>query len=328
MGLRVARSRGHPAAAMSDTLPTCAHIRCGDDLRDLLAAAGLLGPYVRWCDPVADGPCPEALEGEDWRLLRARWLSDRYDLIFAETLARLEADDGALFAAIRRDDALALWFEDDLFDQAILVRLLAWLADRESPPVSLIQFEGRLAEQSPESLRALFDARQPVDDLLMDQGRRCWAAWRSDQPTDLIALAAETIPGLPFFPSALRRHFEEFPCAEDGLSRTERMALIAAADGAGDDDGLFSYVRRTETAPWLGDTMFFAVLRDLSTCRQPLIRRTADGTWAPTPAGLTLLMGRPELSQLNVIDRWRGGVHISLRNDWRWSRRDGVLKRY
>lgn len=307
---------------------TCVHIRCGDDLRAPLAEAGFSDPYVRWCDPVADGPCPEELEGEDWRLMRARWLSDRYDLIFAECLTGLESDDRALFGALRGEAELVLWFEDDLYDQAALVRLLALLADRDSPPLSLIQYGGRLTELAPDALRDLFAARVPIDDALLDQGRRCWAAWRADQPRALIEISQEEIPGLPFFPAATIRHFEEFPCAEDGLSRTERMALMAAADGAGGDYDVFSYVQRGETAPWLGDMMFFPILRDLATCRQPLIRKAPDGRWEPTPAGLALLMGRPELSQLNVIDRWRGGVHISLKNDWRWSRRERRLRRY
>lgn len=291
------------------------NIRCGDDLRDLLESAGVGGSYLKWCDPVCDGPTPD-LEGEAWYTLRARFITERYGEILASVYGDLVGQDRALEQAHAYKE-IVLWFEHDLFDQAILVRLLAWFADNPVQRLSLIQSDRHLSELKPRELSMLFSARQRVGEAELAFGRMAWQAWRQSSPTALSLLLERADVPLPHFCDAVRRHFQEFPGRDDGLSHTERLAMLAIADGARGSPEIFRWVQRAEAADWLGDTMFWPVLDDLAHARMPLIR-LVEGGWTLTPAGASVLSGKLDATQFNGMDRWRGGVHLQGRGDWRW----------
>lgn len=296
------------------------HIRCGDDLRAALAASGVTGDYLKWCDPLAEGPCPQGVEGDAWYALRARFITTRYGEIHAAAYGQLvEQDDG--LAAARRYDEVVLWFEHDLFDQAILGRLLAWAADAAPPNLTLVQGDRYIGRMSPAEVADAFAARRPVTRTEIELGVRFWDAWRDPSPDALAELA--TAP-LPFLGDALKRHLEEFPDTEDGLALTERLILLAIADGARDRSAIFRGYSAQERAIWLGDLSVFAWLDDLATGGHPLVARDALG-WRLTPTGAAVLAGKIDALGLRPCDRWRGGVHLEGRPRWRWSRAAGRL---
>lgn len=324
------------------------HIRCGDDIRPALQAAGLPGDFVRWADPLCQGPLPGHLAGRRWQETRARFIAESYGGTLAQAQAYLDAQDDAL-AAAPGHDALVLWFEHDLFDQAILVRLLDWLADQPVDPaaVSLIcigdhpevpAFRG-LGQLGPGQLRQLYETvRHPVTAPQTALARRAWAALCAPDPAPLVALAATGTPALPFLGPALFRHLAEFPSLRDGLARTERLALQAVALGEAEPAGIFSAVQDAEPAPWLGDTMFWPHLTRLLAARHPLLRVLEGSAWdtgeppprrlrfALTEAGEAVLAGRADAVWLNGIHRWVGGVQL-LGDDaaWRWDDSAGRL---
>src|SRR5690606_2832987 len=104
------------------------HIRCGDDIRDRLAEAGLPGRFLRWCDPLCQGPTP-ALDPAAWHLTRAAFIAENYGLTAAEAARRLAEEEAGL-DAWRDHDEIVLWFEHDMFDQLVLARLLDWFGAR------------------------------------------------------------------------------------------------------------------------------------------------------------------------------------------------------
>lgn len=298
-------------------------IRCGDDLRPALARLLPQADYLKWADPLCDGPTPADLDGEAWYALRARFITQRYDEILAVVLHDLIDQDQRL--ALANDyDEVVLWFEHDLFDQAILLRLLAWFAEHPHPNLRLIDHDFPLSWEPDGVLAELWQGRQPVSDEMLAIGDRGWAAWRAADPGALVALAESDPSCLPHMSAALWRHFQEFPDAEDGLTLTERLTLLAVADGAATREQIFAAVQAGERAPWLGDSMFWPVLRDLTGAKLPLLREW-QGRWELTPAGSMVLQGKADLARLNAVNRWRGGVHIELRTDWRWSSRQKRL---
>src|SRR4051794_41642041 len=62
--------------------------------------------------------------------------------------------------------------------------------------------------------------------------RLAWEAVRAPEPAAIGALLDTHTAALPHLAPALRRLLEELPAVGDGLSRTERHALAAIADGA------------------------------------------------------------------------------------------------
>ena len=132
---------------------------------------------------------------------------------------------------------------------------------------------------------------------------------------------------MPFIAAALRRHLEQFPSADNGLSRTERQALsVLREQGPLSGPGLFVAVRDLEEQVFMGDGSFYRTVADLSDVPHPLVQISDTlqhrlGEVTITETGRKVLDGRADHIDLNGIDRWLGGVH--LKDDkavWRWDR--------
>ncbi|WP_142849264.1 hypothetical protein [Telmatospirillum sp. J64-1] len=296
------------------------HIRCGDDIMDMLAA--LPGDRLRSIDPVCEGPLPQGVEGREWHSLRARFIARRYGADEAEIAAMLAAEQAELEASVDQEEVV-LWFEHDLFDQAILVRLLSWFARHPCNRLSLVcigkhpavpRFLG-LEQLSPEQLRALFPQRKAVTTAQFILGQVAWNALRSPDPRRVVALLDQDLSALPFLEAALERHLAEFPDAT-GLGLTAALTLQAIAEGCAKEEDCFQAVQDKEGAPYLGFAMWRAHLYDLMNGRQAAVVRRGEGLTL-TPFGESLLAGEADWIAANGIDRWIGGVHLRPDHLWR-----------
>ena len=172
-----------------------------------------------------------------------------------------------------------------------------------------------------------------------------WRAFRSPDPRDLVRVVhelgaaevpvSEGGPALPFLGTALLRFLGEYPSAENGLSRTEQLALAALIDGPSTAAALFGVTQSHEPRPFMGDSTFFGILERLASARVPLVTVEAEAAGgdvhqariAITDAGREVLAGRADGVRLNGIDVWRGGVHLAGSDDspWRWDARHETL---
>jgi len=108
------------------------HIRCGTDILAKLSQAGLPGDKVAWADPLCEGRLYPLEPASRARRQRAAYLATRYRLPRSEVYRDLVRADRRLERCTEYPETV-LWFEADLFDQNILVHLLARLrrfADR------------------------------------------------------------------------------------------------------------------------------------------------------------------------------------------------------
>jgi hypothetical protein len=132
-------------------------------------------------------------------------------------------------------------------------------------------------------------------------------------------LAADT-SALPFLAAAFRRHLQQFPSVEEGLSRTERQALaILCEQGSLSGGRLFAAVQRREEQIFMGNGSFYRIVANLSGGRHPLLRISATpeaglGTVTITETGRNVIEGRSDHIELNGIDKWLGGVHLKGEN--------------
>ena len=327
----------HPTRRPKGLPVQTAHLRCGSDIQAALAEAGIAGDFVEYADPVCEGPLPDGAAPADWRAVRAGFIASEWGYDEAEILARLEAEDAAL-DALGDYAEVFLWFEHDLFDQAILIRVLDRLAPIQERLhlISLGAYPGierftGLGQLSPFQLGTLLPTAEPVTDPMIALAGQAWSAYRNADPQALCALLACDTAALPFLAAALRRHLQEFPWTRDGLGLTERLTLQAVAGGAGTPGRAFGdLMQRLDPAPYLGDVMFWAVVKRLAGGAQPAL---TPFTGVRDPIGLTdfgaaLLDGQADWVAANGIDRWRGGVQLSgPKSPWRWDEDAGVLKR-
>jgi hypothetical protein len=316
---------------------TLLHITNGDSVVGTLKQAGVPGNYSSWADVLWEGP---VFQADDDALLRnrARFLCESgYSNSYEESLSTLQTWETAL-KAYRSYDEVVLWFEHDLFDQLILIRLLDWFARHplgrtrlslicvgEHPGVP--GFRG-LGELRADQLAPLLDTRLEVTPSQLQLARVAWQAFTGPDPFSIeMLLAADTAP-LPFLAGALRRLLEEFPSTRNGLARSEEQALKAVAElGSTSAGQMFLATQNMEQSSFMGDISFWHILTRLAAEPHPLLRilgateeRFSKRTVHITELGKQVLASDEDYVRLRGIDKWIGGVHLhGPESRWRWN---------
>jgi hypothetical protein len=311
------------------------HVMNGGAAEGVLRRTDIPGDTTPWADVLHDGPTRTGLTGPEWRAMRARYGATR-GFGTSEELEQLLAEWETPLDRWRDYDEIVFWFEHDLFDQALLIRHLHWVAQSADPSrfrlICIGAFPGHpnfagLGELNPQELATLFPTRAPISEAEITTGEQLWEAFCAGDPRPLadLVLRGDT-SALPFAAGALRRHLEDFPDAQTGLSRTERQVLTAVAQGATDATGIFVALQQMEERPYLGDLLMWAIIRTLVDARTPLLShagefregRSPSGTFRLTEAGQAVLSGATDHIAINGIDRWLGGVHLTD-GRWRWN---------
>jgi PAS domain-containing protein len=300
--------------------------------------AGLPGEITAWAETLHDGPTPYDVTDDEWRRTRAHFYEECGWGTFPENLDRLERWDEPLSRADTFDEVV-LWFEHDLFDQLILIRLLWWFHRQGiRVPMSLVcidhhegitRFLG-LGQLTPDRFRPLYQRRTPNAEPQVQLACGAWEAFTADEPRRLEAFLASDTTALPFLASDLRRHLEDFPGLGDGLARSEREPLRAIDAGRTQFVEVFRHMLEAEPAPYLGDNSLDCILKRLAVGPKPLV--TIDGpAWyrsefTLTPAGRLVLDGQADWLALNpAAERWLGGVRVGGAYPWRWDAAAGRI---
>jgi len=296
-------------------MTSTAHIRCGDDLRDLLPRAGHDGAYL----PIADPVCVGAVSDDDLMAylgLRARVVALHAGVDGQEARLRLGRDYMAL-NTLAQFDRVLLWFEHDLWDQACLIRVLSLLEDRAplAGRLFLMPADGKrpFAHLPPEELATLQPV--PLGPLQLAAGAEAWAAFASPDPTALDRLTRRASP-LPHLAAAMRRHLQDLPWRADGLALTERLLLRAVADGAADLVAVQRALLAADPVFHVTDLIVRDVALRLATGPQRLISRSAP--WTLTERGAAVLGGQ---AKHRPAPRFQAGVMVGPEPMWWWDPR-------
>lgn len=229
----------------------------------------------------------------------------------------------------RKHEEVVLWFEHDLFDQLQLLQLLDWFSDQDpgKTRISLIQINSYpgvqpfygLGQLSGTQLSKLFPTRRTVTPEQLSIGREAWRAFRAPSPQELATLATSDFPEMPFLSAALLRFLEEYPWANDGLSRTQRQLLRAIESGAATRREVYSASQKFEDCPW-GDSSVFLRLDGLTMGPAPALNKHGADRYVLSDSRKQLLAGQADWLKLcGGIDVWLGGVHLEGSEPaWRW----------
>lgn len=318
------------------------HIHNGDAAAGVAKQSTIPGEHFAWREALIEGPTPADVSPAEWRKLRADHLSDSYEIDPIETENGLEAQEEKLTSYLDHDEVV-LWFEHDLFCQINLLYLLDWFAQRElgTTRLSLIfigQFPGLpnfrgLGELTPDQMASLFPGRHEVSTAEFNLAEAAWAAYRSPDPSAIETLLETDTSAMPFLKQALRLHLERFPFVRNGLGRIQNRGLEFIQDGSRKFVELFPRFGIAEPRYGLGDSQFWMALRKISEVRHPLLKvsngGSSNGTLSPekmheatfemTETGEAVLTGQADFVEINGLDTWLGGVHLSgTTNLWRW----------
>jgi hypothetical protein len=325
------------------------HILNGGSTEATLAQTHIAGERFSFCDVLIEGPAPANTTEHEWRKLRAAHLSSAYEVAVEEGELGLVRQE-EVFGSYVDHEEVVLWFESDLFCQTNLLYVLDWFARRElqKTQLSLIcigEFPGRpnfrgIGELSPNDLASLFEKRVSVNNGVLELAGTAWQAYRSNDPRAIEQLISRDTSSLPFLKPAFRLHLERFPSIRNGLGRIENRGLELVSTGQGRFVDLFRAFIESEAGYGLGDSQFWNAMLRLTRARQPLLRSNNDdalaGSLTPeeihatsyeiTEAGRAVLSGAADYVEMNGIDLWLGGVHLTDTSTlYRWDEKDERL---
>jgi hypothetical protein len=313
------------------------HIRCGHDIMHKLAAADFEGDFLWFGDPYVQGPVPRTASLDDFVRVRAQYLEEQHDA--HDAFDRLLASYRDLEKA-REYAVVNIWMEHDSYDQLVLAKLLDFFSEPAKRPerlrlISVTGFPGverfiGIGQLPAEALRVLWHDFEDVNERQLLLGKQAWAALTAPTPEGLLDLVNTGTPALPTMAKALARHLRELPSLKNGLSLTQHLTLqILSEKGAMTAPRLFGwYTNHYEPLPFLGDTGYWIVLRELAHTAEPALRiderNDAPKEWNKhwhvqlLPFGERLLKNDADWLRANAVERWVGGVRIDSRERASW----------
>ncbi|AFH59290.1 DUF1835 domain-containing protein [Paenibacillus caseinilyticus] len=325
------------------------HIVNGDSFATKLRKAVPDADILVWRESLYEGPLSVSFTDPKTREARARYFTDlgvpagQFEHFTSEQEQKLEG--------FRAYSQIVLWFEHDLYDQAMLIYLLQWFARHNLEKVRLLlicidsfpgiePFRG-LGSLTPQQILTLMGTWEEVTGEQLELAVRAWNVYAGDNPAELFEFIRGDTAGLPFLKRALECHLKRLPSLHNGLSAVLESALIGIRYGIDSPAALFLKISDQWLDYGLGDVQFWRELNDAARCEKPLIVRRGgalpgfgnDNTGASvkeirlslTPFGETVLAGKADQVAVNGICTWFGGLFLSGKGPvWRWNKELGT----
>ncbi len=280
-------------------------------------------------DPLSCGPAPDTDDLGVWRSTRENFLRDIYvdcpDFSFD-----LYADIGLLMNAKRlgQEDDIVVWAGLGLPDQLLLAWVI-FLFDRLSVDFSklrVVQFERlrprqrvlSLGELDPEEIRNYCPEPRQLDSQDVEELRRTWRVYRSDDPTALAKYVTGDSP-MPILHRALSQLLYRYPDVRSGVGVwDERLLHYTLEEGPAAARVIAYTFGITESPDCVGDQYLFRRLIGMGNVEltSPLISVTGSTRIMRgcevrlTAFGQDVLSGKANNVHENGIDDWIGGVHL------------------
>lgn len=275
------------------------HITNGDCAADNLRQAGIREEILSWRDMLHEGPVPAVATLEELSEVRARFLTEDGYAAGRDAHGEFLQRDARVRQSFP-NEPVTLWFEHDLYDQLQLLQVLDIYAAR--PHGVTLRQSGHYLGQM-EAADLLSTPEQPIDWRL---AREAWRTFTAPDPSALVQLSREDLSAFPYLRAALIRWFEEFPCTQNGLSRSEQQILEVIREGVTDRHAIYRAFSLREDPIFLGDAPVWERLDRLSVLVDAELRER-------------LLDNRADyIREMGGIDRWMGGVHLQGVDVWRW----------
>ena len=136
------------------------------------------------------------------------------------------------------------------------------------------------------------------------------------------------LAALPFLGASVLRHFEQYPSLKNGVNRTEEAILKAVQAGNSKPGKIFAAAQASEESRFMGDSLFWLYLARmtesnrhycaLSNGRPFVLPSFCASSYefneqqiVITQAGEKVLANELDWIEINGIDKWLGGVHLT-----------------
>ena len=314
-------------------------------LADTHSAAGTLkaARIADWGDAAGwdliERPAPAANDVVAFFRERHRLLAARTDTEYA---VHGDGESGARFLAFLDQaatfDRLELWFSPQIGSQLGLCLAINEIANRPALAARtvIIPLSVRLAEQTPDWVRALVPGFLPITPATTGLASESWRAFCSPTPEAWLALTGNDMSALPQLGFEAGRWMTELPDGRTGLSASQMLLLDQIAREpaqlrdvfallVGEGASLVDYWRLgeilvdlfaapTPAATGINERSFTLSTHDDEARRHAFMSAKVR----LTPFGEELVKGRTDWAAANPIDRWWGGTHLTNHSLWRW----------
>ena len=293
-----------------------------------MEASGVPGRFVSWDDILHEGPTP-LVSGDEWLRVRTAYLASAGYGEAEDIYSSFKVKDDAL-ETLGGEDEVIFWSEHDLYDQLLLVRHLWWIGARGQRGAarlfSIVIGDEYLGLMKPEDFPQRFAARREITAEQIALGSEVWMAYCGDDPGKLVPFL-DLQTSVPYLPKAVRRLLEEFPSADDGLSRSERQILEVLSEGVRTPEQTFMAASKLEEDIWMGDWPFWMIVKRLNAGTHPLLTmdvqpregRLPTGILQITETGRRVLAREADHLALNSPSRSIGGTLLTPERSWRWT---------
>lgn len=325
-------------AAPLDSDVITLHVRCGHDIQGLLQEGGFEGDFLALIDPLCIGPLPASKK--DFIERRAQYIHQNLLPIIGrneEEVSNIMDSETKNMATLLNNkyQRIVFWVEHDSYDQLMLVYALTQLTgvvDKVIEIIEINQFPGTerfigFGQLPAEAIRSCWKNRKVVTAKIMQSANKCWQALTYSKPSMLVELLqTDVIDYLPNMARALKRHLQELPNHNTGLSLTQTIALQVLFDKNEPMTARawFTEYQKNEPLPFLGDVMFYALLLPLTQSAKPLFNiENKQSAWGEQLVSIT----EQAASCLNgdtmyIQDYWVGGIHCKKIAQWQWNHQE------
>jgi len=290
------------------------HITSGDHAGANLVKSGIPGEVFVWRDILYDGPRNPGWPDDATLHARARFLEqatggglDREHILSALKSQYRKLADAADY------ERIVLWFDACLFDQSMLVHILACMLHQGIHQAALlcvdafpgiVPFNG-LGQLQPSQLASLYDQRRPVTDAQFQFAKVVDKAFAIQDPKLFAELSRSADVPLPWIPDAVTRWLHEQPDPATGLGRLESLALKAIRGGCETPAAIFAAVAAADTSPqFWGDNTLWAKINALADRQPPLVRIEGPMPRLPQWEGVVDLKRFRIISLPNIADKY------------------------
>ncbi len=189
---------------------------------------------------------------------------------------------------------------------------------------------------SPEQIEALKPESLRLNDAQIAFCLEVWEIVTAGNPEDLMRILKLKQASLPLLHSSLKSLFYRFPKLSNGLSHFDELILNAAKDHAPNTLRIIAEAMTQDMYPdkyphifdVVGDTYLFDRLKNMAqaSLKKPLLSLNAmdeslrETTTKITEFGLEVLKGKQNVVDVNGIDDWVGGIHLTIRSGSAWFR--------
>lgn len=257
------------------------NITSGDSAGSLLEKATIPGEIFVWHDILYDG-----LRNPGWPT--GQTLQDRARFIETETANGLDrkqalkilTDQYQKLEKCHPQTLILLWFDACLFDQSMLVHILACLDHLNHQTVELIcvdAFPGispynGLGQLTPEQLASVRDQKQPITREQFEFAKIVDTAFAYQDMNLLTQLSQNQDPPFPWIPKAIKRWLAEQPDPVTGFGKLETLVLSAVDQDMTHPVDIFKFAAKNDDPPqYWGDTMLWSKINGLADRNPPVL---------------------------------------------------------